>query len=88
MGIARYCHFTKKDPVATLKSISINVLYAFFDWLLRERKNSLGASSSLQTYWNALCLVRKQETGYHQIDPLIKSQMHGAGQLPLGLRLG
>ena len=56
---ARYCQFTKKNPVATLEGISINVLYAFFDWLLRERKGSLGAASSLQTYWNALYLVRK-----------------------------
>ena len=55
---ARYYQFTKKNPVATLEGISINVLYAFFDWLLRERKDSLGAASSLQTYWNALCLVR------------------------------
>ncbi|KAL9582090.1 MAG: hypothetical protein Q9212_003502 [Teloschistes hypoglaucus] len=76
----QYCQFTKKNPVATLEGISINVLYAFFDWLLRERKGSLGAASSLQTYWNALCLVRKQETGCHQIDPLIKSQMHGVRQ--------
>ena len=42
---ARYCQFTKKDPVATLKGISINVLYAFFDWLRRERKDRLGAAS-------------------------------------------
>ncbi|KAI4213155.1 MAG: hypothetical protein L6R36_009463 [Xanthoria steineri] len=62
----RYCRFTKKNPVATLEGISINVL--------------LGTASSLQIYWNALCLVRKQETGCHQIDPLIKSQMHGVRQ--------
>ncbi|CAL8584990.1 hypothetical protein XPA_010572 [Xanthoria parietina] len=43
----RYCRFTKKNPVATLEGISINVLYAFFDWLLRERKGSLGTASSL-----------------------------------------
>jgi len=73
--------------VATLEGISINVLYAFFDWLLRERKNSLGAASSLQTYWNALCLVRKQETGCHLLDPLIKSQMHGVYQLRRGTGL-
>ncbi|KAL8800746.1 MAG: hypothetical protein Q9182_004951 [Xanthomendoza sp. 2 TL-2023] len=76
----QYCQFTKKNPVATLNGISINVLYAFFDWLLRERKGSLGAASSLQIYWNALCLVRKQETGSHQIDPLIKSQMYRVRQ--------
>ena len=73
---ARYCQFTKKNPVATLESMSINVLYAFFDWLLRERKDSLGAASSLQTYWNAFCLLRRQETGRYQIDPLIKSQIY------------
>lgn len=73
--------------MATLEGISINVLYAFFDWLLRERNGSLGAASSLQTYWNALYLVRKQETGCYQIDPLIKSQMHGVWQPPLGLGL-
>ncbi|KAL8637876.1 MAG: hypothetical protein Q9228_004900, partial [Teloschistes exilis] len=33
--------FTQKNPLATLRGISINILYAFFDWLLRERKNSL-----------------------------------------------
>ncbi|KAL8801176.1 MAG: hypothetical protein Q9200_007023, partial [Gallowayella weberi] len=31
----------QKDPLAALEGISINVLYAFFDWLLRERKNSI-----------------------------------------------
>ena len=36
--------------MATLEGISINILYAFFDWLLRERKDSLGTASSLQTY--------------------------------------
>ncbi|KAL9027313.1 MAG: hypothetical protein Q9196_004144 [Gyalolechia fulgens] len=76
----QYCRFTKKNPMAILEGISINVLYAFFDWLLRERKGSLGAASSLQIYWNASCLVRKQETGCYQIDPLIKSQMHGVRQ--------
>ena len=43
----RYCEFTKKNPVVTLESISINVQYAFFNWLLRERKDSIGAASSL-----------------------------------------
>ena len=74
--------------MATLKSILINTLFAFFDWLLRKRKNSLGATSSLQTYWNALCLVRKQMTNYHQINPLIKNQMHEACQPPQQLNLG
>ncbi len=77
---ARYCQFTKKNPLVTFEAITINVLYAFFDWLLTERKDSIGAASTLQTYWNVLCLVRKKETGCYQIDPLIKSQMHGVYQ--------
>ena len=60
-----------------LKGISINVLFVFFDWLLSVRKDRLGAASTLQTYWNVFCLVRKKETGCLEIDPLIKSQMHG-----------
>lgn len=59
----------------TLKAISINVLIAFFNWLLCEQK--VGAASTLQTYWNVFCLFRKKETGCLEIDPLIKTQMHG-----------
>lgn len=72
----------------TFRGITVNVLYAFFDWLLTKREDSIGAASSLQTYWNAWCLVRRQETGCFQVDPLIKNQMHGV-YLPshiLGLR--
>lgn len=79
----QYCQFTEKDPLITLQKISINVLYAFFDWLLSVRKDRVGAVSTLQTYWNAFCLVRKKETGYQAIDPLIKSQMHGVRSKPL-----
>ncbi len=57
--------------------ISINVLYVFFDWLLSSRKDTMGAASTLQTYWNVFCLVRKKETGSLEIDPPVKSQMHG-----------
>lgn len=37
----------------------------------------VGAASTLQTYWNVFCLVRKKETGCQEIDPLVKSQMQG-----------
>ncbi|MCJ1275146.1 hypothetical protein MMC21_002946 [Puttea exsequens] len=63
----QYCHFIKKNPVSTLEGISINVLYAFFHWLLRERKDSLGAANSLKTYWNDLCLVRQRLANAHDI---------------------
>ena len=79
----RYCVFTEKDPLITLKKNSINVLYVFFDWLFTVRKDTLGAASSLQTYWNVCCLVRKKETGCLEIDPLINSQMHGVREAPL-----
>lgn len=74
--------------MATFKGISINVLYVFIDWLLKKPKDRFGAASSLQTYWNALCLVRKQETGCHQIAPFIKNQMHGICQPFQGLSFG
>ena len=77
--LCRYCVFTEKDPIVSQKGISINVLYVFFDWLLTNRKGTLGAASTLQTYWNVFCLMRKKETGYQMIDPLVKSQMHGVG---------
>ncbi|CAF9942110.1 MAG: hypothetical protein HETSPECPRED_005169 [Heterodermia speciosa] len=81
----QYCQFTEKDPVATLKNISINVLYAFFDWLLRERKNSLGATSSLQTYWNALCLVRQRLADAHSLrkDKKKKPVLHAEDEFEL-----
>ena len=53
----------------TLNEISINILYVFFDWLLSIRKDRLSTASILQTL--------KKETGCLEIDPLIKSQMHG-----------
>jgi len=81
MDIDRYCTFTEKDPLITIKEVSINVLYVFFDWLLLVRKDTLGAASTLQTYWNVFCLVRKKVTGCQEIDPLVKSQMQGVRKL-------
>ena len=46
----RYCKFTEKDFLTTLKKISINVLYVFFDWVLFSWKNIVNAISTLQTY--------------------------------------
>ena len=72
-----YCQFREKDPVETLKPIPINVLHDFLHWMLRERSETLRTASLLRTNWNRFCLVRKREIGCHEIDPLIKSQMHG-----------
>ena len=60
-----------------LKRISINILFVFFDWLFSVQKDRQSAASTLQTYWNVFCLVRKKETDRPEIDPLIKSQIHG-----------
>lgn len=75
--IDRYCAFTERNPVHTLNAISINILYAFFDRLLKIWKDQIGGVGTLQTYWNVFCQVQKKVTGCMQIDPLIKSQMHG-----------
>ncbi|OQN95439.1 hypothetical protein B0A48_18547 [Cryoendolithus antarcticus] len=45
--------------------------------MLGEKSDTLRTASTLQTYWNTLCLVRRKETGLFAIDPMIKSQMHG-----------
>ena len=86
MNFIKYCQFIEKDSVIIFKNISINVLYVFFDWLLKKRKNSLDVINFLQTYWNVFCFVRKQKTNYHQIDSFIKNQIHEACQLLLKLK--
>lgn len=73
----RLCRFRRKEPIDTLRQIPIQVLHNFFHWMLQSRSDTLRAASSLQTYWNTFCLVRRKETGLHHIDPLTKSQMHG-----------
>ncbi|KAF2240201.1 hypothetical protein BU26DRAFT_512420 [Trematosphaeria pertusa] len=55
-------------------------LGCFFRWLLRESRGSIDSSRSLQTYWNVLCIVRRQETGRIDIDPVVKHQMKNVKQ--------
>ncbi|KAI9888214.1 MAG: hypothetical protein M1814_001087 [Vezdaea aestivalis] len=76
----RYCKVTEKHTIDTLKDLPISVVYYFFHWVLQLRRTRINTVGTLQTYWNVLGNVRKQMTGCHIIDPLIKSQMHGVRQ--------
>ncbi|KAI9893013.1 MAG: hypothetical protein M1814_000897 [Vezdaea aestivalis] len=76
----RYCKGTRKDPVETIKRMSIAVLYNFFHWLLEVRRTRIKSTTTLQTYWNVFVIVRKKLTGYPSIEPLVKSQMTGVRQ--------
>jgi hypothetical protein len=43
--------------------------------LIRESRGSIDCSRTVQTYWNVLCMLRRQETGRIDIDPVTKHQM-------------
>ena len=53
----------------------IGDLVCFFRWLIRESHGTIDSSRSVQTYWNVLCILRRQETGLIDIDPVLKHQM-------------
>ena len=53
----------------------IRDLVCFFRWLIRESHGTIDSSRSVQTYWNVLCIVRRQETGLIDMDPVLKHQM-------------
>lgn len=80
MGFSlRYCTSTQKDPVECLRLFNISTVATFFHWLLRTRQATLRKASTLQTYWNTLCLLRKAETGLHIIPQELKASMVGVG---------
>jgi hypothetical protein len=62
-----YCAMTKNYWIAALELFQVKVVSTFFYWLLRTRQSTLRKASTVQTYWNTLCLVRKAETGKHII---------------------
>ncbi|KAK3615754.1 hypothetical protein LTR22_027317 [Elasticomyces elasticus] len=59
-----FCHKVKKDPVEELKCFEVN-----------QRRATLRHTSTLQTYWNTLCLVRKRETGLQHVPSHVKEAM-------------
>lgn len=63
--------------MGTLKAMPIKVLDNFFHYVLHVRRASVRHASTLQTYWNVFTLMRRKETGIVDINPLVKTQMHG-----------
>ncbi|EMC97231.1 hypothetical protein BAUCODRAFT_130449 [Baudoinia panamericana UAMH 10762] len=70
-----YCHYTRRDPTIELQQFHIRVIYSFFHWLLETRQGRIRSASSLQTYWNSLCLVRRRRTGLQILEPSVKDSM-------------
>jgi len=54
-----------------------------FRWLIRESRGSIDCSRTVQTYWNVLCIPRRQETGRIDIDPVTKYQMSNVRRVPI-----
>jgi hypothetical protein len=75
----RYFATVNADSKQALREFSIRDLVCFFCWLIRESHGSIDCSRSVQTYWNVLCMVRRQETGLIDIDPVTKHQMKNVG---------
>ena len=76
----RYCLIVRKDPGESLELFRVGTVATFLHWLLNTRKATLRKTSTLQTYWNTLCLVRKAETGLHIIPQELKAAMVGVSQ--------
>lgn len=62
-------------------------LASFFRWLLRESRGSIDSSRTVQTYWNVLCILRRQETGRIDIDPVTKHQMFNVRQVLMSQKM-
>ena len=65
-----YCAVLQRDPQDCYDSISIRVLYSFFDWSLNQKvgkdgrkKHRTTKKSSLGTYWNVFQLVFERARG-------------------------
>ncbi|KAK0255783.1 hypothetical protein LTR35_018293, partial [Friedmanniomyces endolithicus] len=43
-------------------------------------RGTLRHASTLQTYWDTLCLVRKEETGLYVVEPHVKDAVVGVRQ--------
>ncbi|KAM3424156.1 hypothetical protein BST61_g11301 [Cercospora zeina] len=56
-----FCEQLQLDAIVELQQVRIRVVHAFLVWLLGKRH--VEHSSTLQTYWNTLCMVRRRVTG-------------------------
>ena len=88
ISISRYCSIVRKDPGESLELFRVGTVATFLHWLLKTRKSTLRKASTLQTYWNTLCLVRKAETGLHIIPQELKAAMVGVSQDGFVLKIG
>lgn len=76
------------DAIVELQQVRIRVVHAFLVWLLGKRH--VEHSSTLQTYWNTLYMVRKRVTGdvHFPLDVKLKMRdVRGPNTLPAALSL-
>ncbi|KAF5520978.1 hypothetical protein CGCA056_v007802 [Colletotrichum aenigma] len=75
----------KRDVADCYATISVGLLYSFFDWVLCQkvgkngrRKRGIKKKSSLGTYWKVFRLVFERAVG-DKVDPKLNRSMHRAG---------
>lgn len=76
--IARLGTFERLLSTTTLmrpfEEFTIKDIACFFRWLVWESRGAIELSRSVETYWNNLGLLRRQETGQIYIDPVLRHQ--------------
>ncbi|KAK4148490.1 C2H2 finger domain protein [Chaetomidium leptoderma] len=79
-----YCTYIRRDPLACFESVSVKLLYMFFDWLLNQKQGKNGRQlrgtkkkSSLETYWKMFRLVYERAMT-QKLDAKLNRQMHRA----------
>ncbi|KAJ4307349.1 hypothetical protein N0V88_000733 [Collariella sp. IMI 366227] len=79
-----YCAYIRRDPHACFESVSVKLLYMFFDWLLNQKQGKNGRrlrgtkkKSSLGTYWKVFRLVYERVMT-QKLDAKLNRQMHRA----------
>lgn len=80
--LTKYCAYIDHDPRVCFESVSINVLYTFFDWILNQTQGKDGRKrrgttkrSSLGTYWKVYRLVYERAMT-RKLDAKLNRQMH------------
>ena len=79
----RFCTtILERDPHACFETVSVPILYRFFEWILSQkfgkdgrRLRGIKTSSSLGTCWKIFRLVYERATGV-KLDPKLNRLMH------------
>jgi hypothetical protein len=79
----RYCEkILQRDHQECYESISVRLLYNFFDWSLNQKvgkhgrkKRGTTKKSSLETYWKVFRLVFERAMG-EKLNPKMNRSMH------------